>query len=137
MKQRNLAASFRSKLLNHARDTQQDFNLVLTRYGLERLLYRLSVSKYSESYLLKGALLFDLWFDLPHRPTIDADLLGFGASDLPSLEKVFTEICGIHVEDGIQFNADSVNAAEIRKVCIPSQSSLRYAFLMTTGSTRI
>ena len=60
MKQRNLAASFRSKLLNHARDTQQDFNLVLTRYGLERLLYRLSVSKYSESYLLKGALLFDL-----------------------------------------------------------------------------
>jgi len=34
--------------------------------------------------LLKGALLFALWYDMPHRHTRDADLLGFGASDLPT-----------------------------------------------------
>lgn len=114
MKNRN-AASVRSRLLNHARETQQDFNLVLTRFGLERLLYRLSVSDHAHNFLLKGALLFDLWFDLPHRPTRDADLLGFGSTELASLEEVFTEICSTEVEDGIEFHTDSVTAIEIRK----------------------
>jgi hypothetical protein len=50
----------------------------LTHYGLERLLYRLSISPHAPNYLLKGALLFSLWYDQPHRPTRDADLLGFG-----------------------------------------------------------
>ncbi|MCG5513630.1 nucleotidyl transferase AbiEii/AbiGii toxin family protein [Ectothiorhodospira shaposhnikovii] len=72
MNQRNIAASVRARLLNRARETRQDFNLVLTRYALERLLYRLSVSPHADQFLLKGALLFDLWFDIPHRPTRDA-----------------------------------------------------------------
>ncbi|MCE0722619.1 nucleotidyl transferase AbiEii/AbiGii toxin family protein [Legionella resiliens] len=55
-----------------------DFNAVLTRYGLERLLYRIGESEYSKQFLLKGALLFNLWYDMPHRPTKDIDLLGFG-----------------------------------------------------------
>jgi hypothetical protein len=41
---RNLAASVRARLKQHADATKQDFNLTLTHYGLERLLYRLSVS---------------------------------------------------------------------------------------------
>ncbi len=69
MSKRNMAASVRARLLNHSRATKQDFNLVLTRYALERLLYRISVSPHSNTFLLKGALLFDLWFDIPHRPT--------------------------------------------------------------------
>ena len=44
MNQRNTAASVRARLLTRARETRQDFNLVLTRYALERLLYRLSIS---------------------------------------------------------------------------------------------
>lgn len=63
----------RARLLNRARETKQDFSLILTRYAIERLLYRISVSNHADQLLLKGALLFDLWFDIPHRPTRDAD----------------------------------------------------------------
>lgn len=83
MNGRNLAASVRARLLNRARETRQDFNLILTRYALERLLYRLSISPHADQFLLKGALLFDLWFDVPHRPTRDADFLGLGLAELP------------------------------------------------------
>ena len=60
----------------------------LTRYALERLLYRLGRSSHAERFLLKGALLFDLWFDIPHRPTRDADLLGFGTDRTPSCQNL-------------------------------------------------
>ncbi len=73
---RNLAASIRARLKRRADATRQDFNLTLTHYGLERLLYRLSISPHAGNYLLKGALLFSLWYDQPHRPTRDVDLLG-------------------------------------------------------------
>jgi hypothetical protein len=115
MSQRNIAASVRARLLNKARAEKLDFNLLLTRYALERMLYRLSISEQRGQFLLKGALLFDIWFDVPHRPTHDADLLGFGSAEVPHLEKLFSEISQIAVEDGIVFQADTVKAAEIRK----------------------
>lgn len=111
----NLAASIRARLLNRAKKDKAEFGLTLTRFTLERLLYRLSISQYRNQFLLKGALLFDLWFDEPHRPTRDADLLGFGAAELPALEKVFREICEVPVADGIAFDPASVKAAAIRK----------------------
>ena len=116
MNDRNIAASVRARLLNLARDTKQDFNLVLTRYAIERLLYRISVSQHADQFLLKGALLFDLWFDIPHRPTRDVDLLGFGSTELPQLAAVFREICVIENHDGVAFRPDTVHATEIRKV---------------------
>ncbi|WP_445368180.1 nucleotidyl transferase AbiEii/AbiGii toxin family protein [Methylomonas sp. BW4-1] len=112
---RNMGASIRDRLLNKARAEKLDYNLLLTRYTLERLLYRLSLSEQRDQFLLKGALLFDLWFDVPHRPTHDADFLGFGTAEIPHLEKVFQDICRIDAEDGIAFQPDSVKAAEIRK----------------------
>ena len=75
---KNLAASVQARLLNIAKAEGRDFGQVLTKFSLERLLYRLSKSKHADSFLLKGALLFDLWFDVPLRPTRDIDLLGFG-----------------------------------------------------------
>ncbi len=71
----NPAASIRSRLLNRAKAEGTEFGLLLTRFALERLLYRLGISRHREQFLLKGALLFDLWFDEPHRPTCDADFL--------------------------------------------------------------
>jgi hypothetical protein len=115
MSERNLAISVRARLLNHARETQQDYNLVLTRYAIERLLYRLSISQYADQFLLKGALLFDLWFDIPHRPTRDADFLGLGSTELIDIEKIFKEICSLHAADGVNLHADSVKTSEIRK----------------------
>lgn len=112
----NTAASVRARLLNRARSERTDFNLLLTRFALERLLYRLSLSPHSERFLLKGALLFDLWFDVPRRPTRDADFLGFGEADVEALRSIFSEICSIEVEeDGIRFHPDSVKAIEIRE----------------------
>lgn len=115
MNQRNVAASVRARLLNKARAKKLDFNLLLTRYALERVLYRLSISEQRGQFLLKGALLFDIWFDVPHRPTHDADMLGFGSTEIPHLENLFREISQIESDDGIVFQADSVKAAEIRK----------------------
>jgi hypothetical protein len=112
---RNLGMSIRDRLLNKARAEKLDFNLLLTRYALERMIYRLSISEYRDQFLLKGALLFDLWFDVPHRPTHDADFLGFGSAEIPHLEEIFRGISHIEVEDGILFQADSVKGAEIRK----------------------
>lgn len=103
MKQRNTAAAVRARLLTRARETRQDFNLVLTRYALERLLYRLSVSPHAEQFLLKGALLLDLCFDIPHRPTRDADFLGFGSAEVPHLEAVFKDVCAMETDDGVTF----------------------------------
>lgn len=111
----NRAASIRARLKQHTDTAKQDFNLNLTRYGLERLLYRLSISEHAPNFLLKGALLFQLWYGQPHRPTRDADLLGFGPDDVPTLVSVFRSIASIPGDDGVVFDPQSVAGAPIRK----------------------
>ena len=112
---KDLAASVRARLLDMAKAEQSDFNGVLVRYALERLLYRLSQSAHANSFLLKGAMLFTLWYDMPHRPTRDVDLLGFGPSDQASITQTFKDIASRGVEDGISFDPESVTVEEIRK----------------------
>ncbi len=114
MKKPNVAASVRARLLNLARDRHQNFDLVLTRFCLERLLYRISISNHNDRFLLKGAMLFDLWFDIPHRPTRDVDFLGLGSSEISEVENTFREICSIEVTDGVVFESDSIKMVEIR-----------------------
>lgn len=111
----NLGASIRARLLNKAKTDGVDFNQILVRFALERFLCRISQSAHSEFYVLKGALLFTLWYDMPHRATRDADFLGFGASDLESIRNAFREIASIAVSDGIEFDPDSITVEEIRK----------------------
>lgn len=111
---KDLAASVRARLLNKAKAEQTDFNAMLLRYAQERLLYRLSQSAHAERFLLKGALLFTLWYDMPHRPTRDVDLLGFGASDLDSVAQTFRDIAAMEVADGLVFDPASVSATDIR-----------------------
>jgi hypothetical protein len=111
----NRGALVRARLLNRAMADRIDFNLILTRYSLERLLYRLSISPWSDQFLLKGALLFDLWFDQPHRLTRDIDLLGFGPSEIDDLVEVFQQVCVQTSDDGMTFDRTSAQAARIRK----------------------
>jgi predicted nucleotidyltransferase component of viral defense system len=115
MAEKNLSASVRSKLKNKAQAENKEFNLILTRYALERFLYRLSISEHRDHFLLKGALLFDLWFDVPLRATRDIDLLGFQLPDAAYLLKTFEDLCDVEVEDGITFDRASIRAEEIRK----------------------
>jgi predicted nucleotidyltransferase component of viral defense system len=75
---RNVGASVRARLQNLSRETGRSFELILTRYALERLLCRLSTSVFSDRFVLKGAMLLTSWFTDPHRATRDLDLLGFG-----------------------------------------------------------
>lgn len=98
---------------NVAKAQGVDFNQVLVRFALERILYRLAQSQHAERFLLKGALLFTFWYDMPHRATRDADLLGFGASDLDAVAQTFREI--VAVADGMAFDPASVTVEEIRK----------------------
>ena len=112
---KNTAASVRDRLLALARERGEDFQLLLTQYGLERLLYRLSQSSYRDRFILKGAMLFLLWGDQPHRPTRDVDFLGFGDSSEAGLQAIFRELCGIPVEDdGLTLIAESVQVETIR-----------------------
>jgi hypothetical protein len=111
----DLAASVRARLLNIAKAEQTDFNSVLVRYALERFLYRLGQSAHADHFVLKGAMLFNLWYAMPHRPTRDVDLLGFGPSDLQSIAQAFREIVTVVAQDGIVFDAASVRVQEIRK----------------------
>jgi len=68
---KNLPASVKARLANLALEQKEDFQELLSRYGRERLLCRLSVSEYRERFILKGALLFAYWTGAPHRPTRD------------------------------------------------------------------
>ena len=68
--------SIQARLLNYSREHQVNHNHTLTRYGIERLMYRLSRSPHSDRFVLKGAMLFVLWLEDLHRPTQDLDLLG-------------------------------------------------------------
>lgn len=111
----NLSASILARLLALAKQRGDDYNLLLNRFGMERLLARVSTSPHADRFLLKGALLFALWYDTPHRPTRDADLLGFGPDDEANLIATFRDIAAMDLGDGIVFDSDSVKAAAIRE----------------------
>ena len=111
----DLAASVRERLRQLAGGRGQELQLVLTRYGVERLLYRLSRTPAAERFILKGAVLFYIWEGEIPRPTRDVDFLGYGDASPKAVAAVFREVCGVLVEpDGLSFMVSSVRAAEIR-----------------------
>lgn len=135
---RNTAASVRQRLLNLARARGEAFDAVLVRYVLERLLYRMAQSPHAERFVLKGALLFNLWFDLQQRPTRDADFLGLGSDDPAALADVFREIVSVvipNVDDGLLFDVASLSAEAIRKAA--GYPGVRVSMLATLDGARI
>lgn len=132
----NSAASVKQRLLNHARQADQDFNNVLLRYGLERLLYRVSRSPIRDSLILKGAMLFQVWSGEIHRPTRDLDLLGFGDPSQERFTDEFRKLCKLKVEpDGLVFDAASVHTEEIREDA--EYQGIRIRLRATLGTARI
>ena len=112
---RDTGASIRARLLNLAREKGQAFDLLLTRYATERLLYRLSTTPHRDRFVLKGAMLMTTWFDDPHRPTRDVDLLGYGDPAPEPMLAVFREICAVEENDGILFDVDALRIELIRE----------------------
>jgi hypothetical protein len=110
------ARSVRARLLQRSRDERTDFQVLLTRYALERLLYRLSQSAHRRRFVLKGAMLFATWVEAPFRPTRDLDLLGYGENSPEATREAFREICGqAVVDDGVAFDVDRIEATPIRE----------------------
>lgn len=151
---KNLELSVRQRLYNLRSERYADFQFLLTRYALERFLYRLSKSRYAERFVLKGALLFLIWTDAPHRPTKDLDLLCFGESSAHHLNKAITEICQTDVEqDGLAFDTSNIAISEIREdqeyegqriklmvllgnIRIPLQIDIAFGDVITPGSEK-
>lgn len=133
---KNLEASVHQRLLNLSREKNEDFNLILTRYAVERLLYRLSYSMYAKNFVLKGAMLLAVWLDQPHRPTRDLDILGFGDDNSQYLMQVFRQVCKVQVEeDGLIFEEESVEINEIRES--QSYSGQRIKLTAKLGNARV
>lgn len=110
-----LARSVQVRLARHAKAIGVDPNLVLTRFAVERFLYRLSRSVHAERFVLKGALLLLSWLGETLRPTRDADLLGFGDLSDDALVQILTDVCAVQVEaDAMIYFADSVRLEPIR-----------------------
>lgn len=111
---RNMGASVRSRLLNLSREKHQPFQMLLTRYALERFLYRLSTTEHCNRFVLKGAMLMTTWFDNPFRPTQDVDFLGFGDANPEVMLEVFREICDVQIDDGVIFDKNALTIDSMR-----------------------
>lgn len=112
----NMVASARMRLTAAAHAQGDETEYVLTRYALERLLYRLSQSAHADAFILKGAFLFTLWEGRPHRATRDLDLLGFGSAQAPHIADVFRDLCALPVaDDGLVYLPETVQARPIRE----------------------
>ena len=111
---KNIAASVRQRLLNLARAEEQAFDVVLVAFGLERLIYRLSISAHRDRFVLKGGMLVTLWTKDRGRFTRDVDFLSFGAEDEEALKAAIAEILVVDAEDGLIFDDANLTAAPIR-----------------------
>ena len=105
----NVAASIRQRLSNVAHKSGRPFQEVLQYYVMERFLYRLAQSPQGERFVLKGALMLNVWGAPASRPTKDIDLLGYLANDASALAAVVMGVCAQAVEpDGLLFHIGSV-----------------------------
>lgn len=135
---RNVAASVHGRLLHLARSRGVDFNALLDRYALERLLYRMSVSEHAGAFVLKGAQLLLTYTDGAHRPTRDLDLLGLGREDAEALAEDFRDICGVGIDDdGVVFDPGSIEVRAIREVATHGGQRVRLVAHLGTARVRL
>jgi predicted nucleotidyltransferase component of viral defense system len=112
----NMGASVRARLLDLSKQRRQPLQLILNYYVLERLLYRLSQTRHRERFILKGAMLLTKWLDDTLRPTKDIDFVAIGNDDQQELVSIFQEIFAFPFNDGVAFDADSVQVERIREL---------------------
>lgn len=133
----NIAASVKARLMNLARRDNKPFLELLQYFAMERFLYRLSISPYSDQFVLKGALLLHVWQVKDRRATKDIDLLGKTNNSPGCIEEIVKEICDVRVEvpDGILFHSNSVSTRIMQKQS--KQCGIRASFLATSEKAKI
>lgn len=112
---KNIGASVRARLLQLSKASGQSFDLVLTRFALERLLFRLGKSQHADRFVLKGAMLMMSWFEDPYRGTRDLDLLGFGDPEPEAMLATFRDVLSLKDDDGVEFDAGALRVDRIRE----------------------
>lgn len=113
---RNVAASVHARLLRLAHDRGEELQRLLVLFALERFLFRLGRSGYAKRFVLKGAMLFQVWEGRLPRTTRDLDLLGIGESSEEPILTTIREIWRIeHVKDGLELDDGSLTAEVIRE----------------------
>jgi predicted nucleotidyltransferase component of viral defense system len=133
---RDIAASVRQRLLNHAHAQGRPFQELLQYYAMERFLYRLAQSSHADKFILKGALLLTAWKAPLSRSTMDIDLLGNTSNDLGHIASIVSEICAIESDaDGVKFDPASVKAARIKEDA--DYEGVRAQFRATLAGARI
>ncbi|MDD7759407.1 MAG: nucleotidyl transferase AbiEii/AbiGii toxin family protein [Bacteroidales bacterium] len=107
---KNYGKSIRARLLNVAKQEEVFYQTILTRYFQERLLYRISQTRYRENFYLKGGALMYAYERFAARPTLDIDFLGTHISnDGKRIAEAFREICAVDCkEDGVLFACDKI-----------------------------
>jgi len=110
----NIGASIRNRLLNVAKETHVDFNRILLLYFQERFLYRLSLSPYKKSFVLKGGVLLYGAHQMKARPTRDIDFLATNFDNqTDDFSRALEEIISIQVNDGVAFDPASISVETI------------------------
>jgi predicted nucleotidyltransferase component of viral defense system len=113
---RNVSASVEKRLLNLARKSGEDFQYVLLRFGLERLMYKLARSVYAKEFVVKGAMLLRVWTGEQYRPTKDLDLLAILDKSPEELDQTFRDVCTLALEDdGLAFLSETIRVRQIRE----------------------
>jgi hypothetical protein len=132
----NVSDSVRQRILNRAKHENRSFNELLQYYAMERFLYRFSVSKYVNDFILKGALMLRVWNSPEIRPTMDIDMLGKTNNEASNIERIIREIINIKVDnDGLLFDADSMKTEQITEDA--QYSGIRVNFNGSLGSARV
>lgn len=109
------AESVKARLKNHAKESDHTLQDELTMYGLERTLYRISVSSYADKFTLKGGILLYALFEGEFaRATTDIDLLAKGTSnDIGAMENIFKEVFTIEEDDALKYDLNTLNVRSI------------------------
>ncbi len=132
----DISASVRRQILNRSRKENRPFAELLHYFMMERFLYRLSRSPYAERFILKGALMLQVWRVESSRSTMDIDLLGITENSESSILKLFGEILTIPLEpDGVFFDPETLGAETIREAA--DYTGLRVRFLGYLGTARV
>ena len=132
---KNVAASVRQRLLNRAKETNRPFDELLQYYAMERFLYRLSISKHCDKFVLKGALMFVVWEGPRSRATRDIDLAGRTKNSIENLVAIVKEVCGVDAEpDGMEFQPSNVIGERIKEDA--DYEGVRIRFIGHLGQAR-
>lgn len=134
---KNLSASIKARLLNLSREKGRTFQETLQYYVMECFLFRLSHSKYTSQFVLKGALLLKVWDISNIRATVDIDMLARTSNSTSNLIAIIKEICSddpVH-QDGITFCTDKIRAERMQAQ--KEYEGLRLCFSGNLGTTKV